>query len=109
MSDVQKNDVISELEDGIKETITLEMIRRMQCDMDNYRDKMLEICTLLVKKYNIDIGRIHKILGSVTDNYVFYLMHAHEYAHWISLGINCQEYADKKQIYVVSHYDELKK
>ena len=52
---------------------------------------------------------IHKILGSVTDNYVFYLMHAYEYAHWISLGINCQEYADKKQIYVVSHYDELKK
>ena len=109
MSDMQKVDMMSELEDGLKDTIVLEVIRRVQCNMSDYKDKMLEVCTLLNRKYGIEADRIQRILDGVSDNYVFYMMHTGEFAQWISLGVNCQKYADKKQIYIVSNYEELKK
>lgn len=110
MSEVCKNDAIEELENGIKNTIVLETIRRMQCNMDVYKDKMLKVCVLLNEKYGIGVDGIHRILDNVSDNYVFFLMHqGGEYAQWVQLGINCQRYADKKQVYVIQHYDEFKK
>ncbi len=108
MSDVQKYNAIKELENSVDDSIVLEALRIINSNMDCYRDKMLSVCTFLNRKYNLKADRICKILDGVSDNYVFYLMHGSEYASWIQLGVNCQKYADKRQMYIAHNYDNLK-
>ena len=108
MSDVRKFDAMEELKNNIKDSIILETLRMINSNMDCYKDKMLEVCTYLYKKHGIDADGITRVLDGVSDNYVFYLMHGSEYASWIQLGVNCQKYADKRQIYIAHNYDNLK-